>query len=684
MTWSYEKQLGYTGRKNRDYSASVRDIGEIPKPANPRRRKAAVRDFRKFCESYFRQTFRLEWCDDHLKIIGKIESAVLKGGLFALAMPRGSGKTTLCECACIWAVLYGHHSFVCLIGSDTGSARSMLDSIKVECETNERLAEDFPEAVYPILKLERIHNRASGQTYRGRPTRIMWTADEIRFPTIPKSSASGSIIRVSGIEARIRGMKAKLPSGKSVRPSLVVLDDPQTDESARSVEQVHTRLKTLNGAILNLAGPGQKISGIMPCTVIEPDDMADQILDRTKHPVWQGERCKLVYQFPTEMSLWDEYATLRADSFVNDGDGSEATEFYRENRDAMDAGCQVAWAERHNEDEISAIQNAMNLLYRDKRAFFAEYQNDPMPTNAEAESELKAADILKKLNGIGRGVVPLGCTALTAFIDVQAKLLYWCVCGWSDGFTGYVLAYGTEPEQKAHRFTLRDARHTLDRAYPGKGLEAGIYAGLESLTARILASEWPVEDGRRVRVDRCLIDANWGQTTDLIYQFCRASVHAAILIPSHGKYIGAASTPMREYRRKPGDRIGPGWRVSSGVASGRAIKHVVYDTNHWKSHVAARLVQGIGSTGCLSLFGRDPGVHDLFADHLASEYRVKTSGRGREVDEWKLRANGLDNHWLDCLVGCAVGASIAGVTMSGDQGAARTRKRYTQDDFRLK
>jgi len=35
------------------------------------------------------------------------------------------------------------------------------------------------------------------------------------------------------------------------------------------------------------------------------------------------------------------------------------------------------------------------------------------------------------------------------------------------------------------------------------------------------------------------------------------------------------------------------------------------------------------------------------------------------VDEWKLRVDGLDNHWLDCLVGCAVGASMEGVALPG-------------------
>ena len=73
-------------------------------------------------------------------------------------------------------------------------------------------------------------------------------------------------------------MKYKRADGQTVRPSLVVLDDPQTDESARSLSQCATRESILAGAILGLAGPGKKISGIMPCTVIRPGDMADNIL----------------------------------------------------------------------------------------------------------------------------------------------------------------------------------------------------------------------------------------------------------------------------------------------------------------------------------------------------------------------------------------------------------------------
>ena len=314
----YEAMKEQARGRNAEMSAIGRDIGEIPEVIDSERKQKAQRDFCFFCEAYFPQTFHLAWSPDHLKVIAKIEEAVLHGGLFAMAMPRGAGKTSIAECACLWAVLYGHRQFVCLIGSDEGHALDMLDSLKTELDGNELLLDDFPEAVYPITQLEGIAHRANGQLYQGQRIHIGWTAREIVLPTIPDSQASGAIIKVAGITGRIRGMKFKRPDGKTVRPSLAVLDDPQTDESARSPSQCANRESILAGAVLGLAGPDKKISGIMPCTVIRPGDMADRILDRDKHPQWQGERTKMVYSFPKNEKLWAEYAQILGDGLRND------------------------------------------------------------------------------------------------------------------------------------------------------------------------------------------------------------------------------------------------------------------------------------------------------------------------------------------------------------------------------
>lgn len=660
----YARRKEQARRIQAEQSQSGRDIGELPAVAHPRRRKLCEKNFLRFCETYFPETFYLKWSKDHITSAKKIERAVLKGGLFAFAMPRGFGKTTLCETAAIWAIIYGHRSFGMVVGATQDAANRMLDSIKSEFETNDLLFEDFPEACYPIRCLEGITQRANGQTYRGKRTYISWKETELVLPYIPEAKCAGAVIWVAGITGQIRGAKTKQPyANKPVRPDFVIVDDPQTDESAASETQNDHRLSVLKGAILGLAGPGRKIAGFMPCTVIQPGDMADQILDRDKNPVWQGERMKMLYTMPENEKLWDEYASVLKEELRAGGDGTEATKFYVEHREEMDKGATAAWQELMEPWEASAVQHAMNILItRGDAAFWAECQNEPLKLKTDA-TPMTADQIASKLNGIQHGVVPLFVTHLTAEFDIHENVLFYTLAGWDMPFTGAVVDYGTFPDQERASFTLRDSKRTLERAMPNDGFEARLYGGLKQLSEAILGKEWMREDGAAMRVERCLVDASWGKSTDIVYQFCRESRFASILIPSHGRYVGASSRPFSEYKRQRGDRIGHNWRIPS-VTGKRAARHVLYDANYWKSFVFARLAVNIGNPGCLSLYGHRPEAHRLFAEHMTAEYPVRTEARGRVVDEWKQTPD-KDNHWFDGLVGCAVGASICGAVLPG-------------------
>ncbi len=187
-----------------------------------------------------------------------------------------------------------------------------------------------------------------GQLWNGRQTLITWSADRVVFPTIPKSKVSGATLQCSGVDGALRGQMNTLADGTVIRPEVVVLDDPQMRDSAESKLQTQARLAIIQGDVLGMAGPGQSISAVCPCTVIAKDDLADQLLNRDKNPAWQGERSKMLYAMPENLKLWDEYRRLRDDSLRNDGDGQPATDFYREHQAEMDQGAQVAWPERFN------------------------------------------------------------------------------------------------------------------------------------------------------------------------------------------------------------------------------------------------------------------------------------------------------------------------------------------------
>ena len=182
-----------------------------------------------------------------------------------------------------------------------------------------------------------------------------------------------------------------------------------------------------------------------------------------------------------------------------------------------------------------------------------------------------------------------------------------------------------------------------------------------------MGREWKREDGVALRVSQLLIDANWGQSTQVVRTFARRSHFAANILPSHGRGIGASSQALTEKTKGRGDKIGLNWKLGQ-VSEGQ--RSVLYDTNFWKTFVAARLRLALGDPEAMSIHAGD---HDLLFEHLTSEYPVRTEARGRVVDEWKMA--GRDNHWLDCLVGSAVAASIQGVQPSSTEAGGRKRRK---------
>lgn len=667
----FDSQRAAMHRINRAASQAGREIGDLPAVVNQARKSECQGSFRRFCEVYFPATFSLEWSPDHLAVIAAIETSVRDGELFAFAMPRGSGKTSLIEVAALWALLYGFRDFVAVIGADEAHAMQMLASIKTECETNDLLLADFPEALYPVVALERIHQRAKGQIHHGQPTFIQWQTKEIQLPTIPGSAASSGIIKVAGITGRIRGMSAKRASdGRKVRPSLVLVDDPQTDDVARSPSQVAAREAVLKGAVLGLAGPEVQIAGLATVTVIAPDDLADRLLDRQRHPAWHGRRMKLVYSWPTNASLWEQYGELRREGQRNGVGVQAANDFYLANREAMDAGAAVAWAARKHVDEISAIQHAWNLrIDRGEHAFAAEFQNDPM-VEAKAAEVLTSREIASRAINVPRWIVPRGMDTVTCFVDVQEKALFWAVVAWGHQLRGHLVAYGTYPDQGLEYFTLREAKRTLVDAAGGAALEPAIHAGLEAVARELLDREIEREtDDAVLRIAQMFVDANWAQTQGVVRDFARRSQWGPRVLPTHGRFVGASSTNLSDKAPDRGERVGSNWRTSTIQRQ----RHVLYDTNAWKSFIASRLKLPPADPLAFTLHA---GAHDMLAEHLASEQPIRVEARGRVVDEWRLTP-GRDNHWLDAVVGSAVAASFMGLSAVGVESRHPAPPRHT-------
>ena len=152
---------------------------------------------------------------------------------------------------------------------------------------------------------------------------------------------------------------------------------------------------------------------------------------------------------------------------------------------------------------------------------------------------------------------------------------------------------------------------------------------------------------------------------------------------SKGVGIRASRKPFAAYAHKPGEVLGNHWYVPN-VRRTAQFPHVLVDTNYWKSFIHSGLSTAMSDRGCISVYGTSKTNHSLFAEHVArSERWVEVTGPYGTVREWSWLPTRPDNHWLDCLVGCAVAASMLGVRVPGqDAKPVRQRKRYTQEDLR--
>ena len=668
----YLKDNQYRAEKSRLRSAAGRDIGSIPEVTEPERRLSAELSFQRYCELYHADLFTRAWSTDHLRAIEKLESTVLNGGQYAFAMPRGSGKTTLCYVVCEWALLYAHRAFVVLIGAEATAANELLDAVRTDMENNDRLLEDFPEVIYPIRQLEGISHRCNGQTCDGVRTQMTWTSDRVVFPTVEGSKCSGATLRVAGLTGRLRGMQSKTPEGHSIRPDLVIVDDPQTDDSARSFSQNDYRERLLSGAILGLAGPGESIAAFMPCTIIRQDDMAQRILDNKRHPEWRGERSRLVYQWPTNAKLWEEYTDIWSNELLHSGDGTEATKFYAEHREEMDAGSVVAWEDRYLSSELSAIQHAWNLRLKvGEEAFNAEYQNQPFEAHQASPLTVSADEICQKVSTVKHRIVPEGYDRLTGFIDISQKCLWWSVVAFAPGFTGHVVDYGTWPEQGSRYVRLSAVKKTLQRKYRGRGLEGAIKAGLEDLV-NYMCQIYLGELGGEHQIEKLLIDEGDGEHTGVVRTFCRRSKYSGALVPAKGRGVRASSRPICFGKQQKGERFGHFWKL---VTNRDRTRSVHTDVNYWKTFVMRRFEVPGDDPGALELYWQTPRYHQMIADHCAAETpkEIEDLGTGNRVIEW-VRSRQVDNHLFDCLVGCYVGASMLGLRLAAQEAVEPAEK----------
>ena len=631
-------------------NASGREIS-IPGCVDPERKELCRHSLWQFANTYFPHYTYLEPADYHPEIYADLQAAILYGRSQAIAAPRGGAKDTIFAIAVIWAIAYGHKHWLVYGAATMKLAKQKLENIKVEIEENKWLFEDFPEMCHPVRALERSPLRCKGQRIKSDQgdayfSRISWSQDEVVFATVEKADCSGAVITAVGLEGSARG----LVRGED-RPDFLVINDGETDEAARS-EVLRKKIEgTIDQSLSGLAGPGKSIAKFFLCTIVCPGCISEKYTDPSQKPGWNGRRYNMVVSFPDREDLWTKYMELwrEGKSSGKDPDARISHQFYVENKDVMDAGAKVSWADRFIRDavedgtptEISALQHAYNLrVANGEVAFFSEYQNDPLPENSDTIG-LTASLVASRCGGYSPGIVPAHCTHITRGIDIGARHLHSVTKAWLPNGDSFVVDY-SRLDVEAPPGDLRNPRGGVRVA-----LEAAILSALR--VARGEAEDFPMKDteGNDRWVDLTLVDSGFLEKT--VYTFCNESGPRYRPIKGYGSKSGQkryAPPQQKQKNKKPSFHC-----YVSKLSSGQLLWHV--DADFWKLWCQMRFLQDPETNGACALWGMDPQKHRNYANHVVAELFDPETRKWEEQNK--------HNHFLDASAYADCGAGMLGI-----------------------
>lgn len=649
------KQARYAERKQLERNSIV-----IPPPVDLQRRRALLADPVAFLKYYFPDRFWSPFAEYQKEMIQLIVDVAEFGGDQAIAAPRGDGKTEITKAMIVYLICRGLVRFPLVIAASGTFASRIFDDIRRHFDSNEKLIEDFPELCVPCAALEGTPQRAAKQTHNGKPTEIQWSSNQVVFakidglpPTIKGepwheggvSIYSSVCMAWAGMDSAIRGINIR-----GNRPDFVLVDDPETRESAFHENQVETRDVILNRDVAGLADGRKRLSRVVLCTIQNNRCLAEKLTNQAKAPSWNGRRYSGVVKWPERADLWQQYIDQRQeDQRSGDGCGLNATAFYLANREDMERGSEVLNPERYSRAttrdgraiEHSALQSIYNLIGDNGLSYvLTEIQNDP-PAEEQAETlGLTAHKVASRVSGLEQHELPkVEDVRITCGIDIGKYYSHWTKIAWFGNATGVVIDYGVMETPG------------MQSATDSQAVEIALLSSLLNWRGDILAKNPP---------EFCLVDS--GDYQSAIYEFIRRSggtPFAASKGWDSGRWHAGTESPSRRVF----ERV-----FASHQPSERMWLYNV-DTEYWKGWTHERFVTATFNEahqfndGSLSLYvSDDKKKHVSFSHHIVAEMREEQfiPGKGL-VRKW--REVSKNNHWLDATALACAAAGCLGVRL---------------------
>ncbi len=632
---------------------------ERRKPESLSRRRRLENDPAAWLRFYLAATFPLPFGDVHFQMIEAACRSIRTGGDMAVAAPRGTGKSSVLWGVALWAILSSACRFPVVAAWAHGAARRMLRRWLGALADNERIRADYPEACAPFeqtthpVRLRLLRWTDTGELC-GADVRIMDGA-----LVLPEGRGA---IGAASVGASTRGLFATMPTGETLRPDVLFLDDPQDKATAQSPALVRKTVEKIESDLFNLAGPETRLSVMCACTVIESGDVAEHFL---AHPDFEAVRCGQVVTWPAGFEdkasearkLWEAWNAERVEGLADHDGGERARGFYKAHREALTAGLSVSWEHRFDRKrgDPDALFAALWDFYRmGERAFMAERQNAPVKAETtvyDLTPELVASRVHP---GRRRGDVPPDARLLVAATDLNNYGLHFAVAGFGNDQTGWLAWYGRH-DAGGREIVPKDCPEAEAKR---RMFEALVMHGQE------LAGLPLLRDGQSIRLGMWIIDA--GYMADVVRRY----------VEGPGRTLGVSVLAARgfnfdKYRPTPANCIGAPREQCHLTESPVSGRFLAFNACYWREVSQRAWLATPNAPGSLSLF---EGRHSEFAEQVTRE-RLLEKLQGQYGPVWRWRTGPGWHDYGDAVTMCYAGAAWGGIGTAGALPAPARRQR---------
>lgn len=253
----------------------------------------------------------------------------------AIGAARGHNKSgTFSNGFPLHQLVFRKRRFILIVSETDDLSKKLMVWINKQLKFNERLREDFGELLHPKQSMNEKDN-------------------EERFIT-----STGAVVEASSSGKRLRGARHG-----SVRPDLVIIDDPSSMHNENTKEARDKLIHWFNTEVTPIGARGTAI--VLVGTMVSASGLLNHVLKRRD---FRASLHSAVVSFPEREDLWNEYCEIYAreeDTFI------ESERFYRENEAEMLRGVEVAWPWRWTYRALMHEKTNMPTT----RAFYSEYLN---------------------------------------------------------------------------------------------------------------------------------------------------------------------------------------------------------------------------------------------------------------------------------------------------------------------